>query len=73
MRPFARVAFALALAFSGAAGCATVRPWEREDLAKPAMRVGGDPDEAAQLDHTFAARESAMPAGTGSGGGCACN
>lgn len=30
--------------------------WEREDLAKPAMRVGGDPDDAAHLEHTFSAR-----------------
>lgn len=73
MRRAALVAAGLALALTGAAGCATVRPWEREDLAKPAMRVGGDPDEAAQLDHTFAARESAMPAEVGGGGGCGCN
>ncbi len=63
----------VALVLGASAGCATVRPWEREDLAKPAMRVGGDPDEAAQLEHTFAARESAMGAGSSAGGGCACN
>ena len=57
-----------------ASGCATVRPWQREDLAKPAMRVGGgDPDDAQHLDHVFAARESAMSAGVGGGGGCGCN
>ncbi len=54
-------------------GCATVRPWEREDLARPAMRVGGDPDENARMDHTLAAREGSMPAGVGRGGGCGCN
>lgn len=68
-----RLVVLLALIGCTASGCATVQPWEREQLAKPAMQVGGDPDDRAHLDHTFAARESAMPAGTGSGGGCACN
>lgn len=54
-------------------GCARVRPWERGTLADPAMQVGGEPEEAAQLDHTLAAREQAMPAGAGRGGGCGCN
>jgi len=67
------LAVLVAVALGASSGCATVRPWEREDLAKPAMRVGGDPDESAQLDHTFAARESAMGAGSSAGGGCACN
>lgn len=65
-----RLALVLALL---APACATVHPWQREDLAKPAMRVGGDPDQEAHLDHTFGARESGMNAGASAGGGCGCN
>ncbi len=33
------VAAAVAVAFAGG-GCASVRPWEREQMASPAMQVG---------------------------------
>lgn len=55
------------------AGCATVRPWERETLAEPAMAEPIDPDAAAFDAHLDGARESALDVGTAGGGGCGCN
>ncbi len=54
-------------------GCATVRPWERETLAEPAMAEPTDPDAAAFDAHLDGARESALDVGTAGGGGCGCN
>ncbi len=56
-----------------AAGCATVRPYEKEHLADPIMSFAGDAREAARETHWIEAREGST-GGTGSaGGGCACN
>ena len=63
----------LLVAASLAAGCATVRPWERDYQALPAMEV----DDT--LCHRFERnvevyREGAIGANGGkSGGGCGCN
>jgi hypothetical protein len=61
------------VAFLVASGCATVRPWERETLAKPAMAVDADPDREALRDHYLSVREGAVGALGGGGGGCGCN
>lgn len=54
-------------------GCATTKPWERADLARPEMRQDGDPESAALREHARATREGAV-GGTGQGGGgCGCN
>ncbi len=56
-----------------ASGCATVRPWEREDLARPTMISDQSPGEARFQQHARGAREGA-DGGTGeAGGGCGCN
>ena len=71
MRP---LALALALAGSSVAtGCATVRPWEREALAAPAMAEEPSPEGAAFDAHFAGAREGALDPGTAGGGGCGCN
>lgn len=66
----ARFVLLLALALSA---CSTTRPWERELLAKPAMRPDGDPDREALRHHFRSTREGAVGGFGGGGGGCGCN
>jgi hypothetical protein len=57
----------------GAAGCATVAPYERERLARPDMEVGRNSDAKAGEEHATAYREGSSGAIGSSGGGCGCN
>jgi hypothetical protein len=60
----------VALAVSG---CARVKPWERDQLARRDM--GWEPDalEAAREGHIYFSKEASMPGGSAGGGGCGCN
>jgi hypothetical protein len=61
------------LALIALAGCATVKPWEREHLARSAMIADQARGEARFQQHARGAREGA-DGGTGdAGGGCGCN
>lgn len=54
-------------------GCAQVKPWERDVLAKKEMALDPDPLHAALQQHIFFSKEAASGGyGTG-GGGCGCN
>jgi hypothetical protein len=64
---------ALALAALLAGGCATVKPWEREKLAKRKMLFGADPDELELDLHMQDAREGSSGGYGNAGGGCGCN
>jgi len=66
------VALALALAFA-CGGCKTVDPYERETLARPDMKLDGNPDLAASEDHATEVREGTSGGFGGGGGGCGCN
>jgi len=55
------------------AGCATVKPYEREHLARSDMQLDRDPDLASGSDHAGAYREGTGGAVGASGGGCGCN
>jgi hypothetical protein len=55
------------------AGCATVQPWEKGNLAKPAMTFGGDWLETRYADHVYTSREAASGGAGVGGGGCGCN
>jgi hypothetical protein len=57
----------------GAAGCATVQPWERGTLAKPSMALEEPPHQAAQKARTYGAKEGGAAASGVGGGGCGCN
>ncbi|WP_298825861.1 DUF4266 domain-containing protein [uncultured Piscinibacter sp.] len=50
-----------------------VKPYERERLADPIMRVGGDPLAARHREHVLVVREASRGANTAQGGGCGCN
>jgi hypothetical protein len=74
MRGAALVSMLVALLVGMLAGaCATTRPYEREDLARPEMALEPDRDEAALRQHFLGTREGAVGGGGGEGGGCGCN
>jgi hypothetical protein len=56
-----------------ASGCTHVEPWERNLLARPDMAWEVDDVTATQENHTYFAKEAAMPGGGVGGGGCGCN
>jgi hypothetical protein len=58
------------------AGCAhrpPVQPWQREHLAKRAMRFDADTQEDRFRQHWYGAREGGDLGYGQPGGGCGCN
>lgn len=72
-------AVALALAtlvvgsLCGCAGYASPRPWEKGDLAKPAMQFDTDALDAKLEQHIYTSKEGAAGGSGVGGGGCGCN
>lgn len=64
---------ALGLALCVAAGCATVKPYEREYLSRPSMDLEREATEAKFYSHVLEAREGATGGMGTAGGGCGCN
>ena len=58
---------------TGAAGCATVRPWDRDILAKPEMQFVTCAQLHAIDDHVYFSKEASMGGSSAAGGGCGCN
>ena len=56
-----------------AAGCASVKPWERDHLAQYGMRPNRDPLTTATREHLWFSREAANGGRSIGGGGCGCN
>ncbi len=71
--PLLLVSLLLAFMTLSAAGCAGVKPWERDLLARPDMQAEDDPHLAAFRSHTAFSKEGSLVGGSGSGGGCGCN
>jgi hypothetical protein len=68
-----RTALGLVVAATLAGGCARVKPWQREDLARRTMVADREPGETRFEQHARGSREGA-DGGTGhAGGGCGCN
>jgi hypothetical protein len=65
------------LAAVGATGCAhpppPIQPWQREYLARRALRFDIDPLENHFRQHWYGAREGADLGFGQPGGGCGCN
>jgi hypothetical protein len=61
------------LGLLGPAGCAAVKPWERETLALQDMAWDPDELEAARRAHVYWSKEGSLPGGSAGGGGCGCN
>ena len=72
LRSFAVAAALLAVAAS-AGGCASVKPWERDVLARKEMALDDDPMRAQLQNHIRFSKEGSLPVGGGGGGGCGCN
>ena len=53
--------------------CATVRPHERENLARRSMIVDEEPGEGRFRQHRDGSREGADGGTAHPGGGCGCN
>lgn len=54
-------------------GCASVKPWQREALARPDMNPDAEPLRAGLDDHTYFSKEAASGGRGFGGGGCGCN
>ncbi len=55
------------------AGCETVQPWERGNLAKPEMQWQPDPMEISLQAQINASKEASSGGEGAAGGGCGCN
>ena len=56
-----------------ASACTSVKPWERDQLARPEMQWDPDPLEAAQDNHMYFSKEGSSGSADAGGGGCGCN
>ncbi len=54
-------------------GCARVKPWQREDLARRTMIDDKEPGEARFDEHARGSREGSEGGSGSAGGGCGCN
>ena len=54
-------------------GCVTVKPWQREDLARRTMIDDQEPGEARFDGHARGSREGSEGGSGRAGGGCGCN
>jgi hypothetical protein len=54
-------------------GCGSVKPWEKGDLAKPAMAFDSDPLQSRLEQHIYFSKENASGGYGVGGGGCGCN
>ena len=68
------LAAALAIA-TAVAGCAWAppKPWEKGELAKPAMQFDANRLEARTQEHVYQSKEAATGGYGVGGGGCGCN
>jgi len=72
MRSSALIPLLLVVLLLGS-GCARVKPWERDLLARRDMGFEPDALEAAREGHIYFSKEASMPGGGAGGGGCGCN
>jgi hypothetical protein len=63
----------LLLFLLAATGCARVKPWERETLARSDMAWDPDELDATLRGHVYFAKEASLGGGGAGGGGCGCN
>jgi len=74
-RPRSALAVCVLVALSSLGGCAYAppQPWEKGNLAKPEMSMGGDPLDQAFTQHIYGSKEAASGGYGVGGGGCGCN
>ena len=54
-------------------GCAPVKPWQRDYIARDDMKFDPDPLEARSRQHLYSSKEAASGGYGVGGGGCGCN
>ena len=76
MKPSSMRSTVVVLATLLATGCSIqpwVKPYERERLADPIMKLSRDPLADKHREHVYEVREGARGAAGVQGGGCGCN
>lgn len=76
MKPSSMRSIVVVLAALLANGCSIqpwVKPYERERLADPIMKLSRDPLADKHREHVYEVREGARGAAGVQGGGCGCN
>ena len=63
----------LALLLALAAGCASVKPWDRDLLSQKKMQFNPLPLESAVDEHVYFSKEGSTGGLGHGGGGCGCN
>jgi len=66
----------LSLCLSLFVGCSfkSVKPWQKESLAKPIMQFGGIHEAVSKYEgHVYYSKEAARGGSGVGGGGCGCN
>lgn len=63
----------LMIAALGGCAISPPQPWERGNLARPAMTMGGDPLDQRFVQHIYGSKENASGGYGVGGGGCGCN
>jgi len=53
--------------------CTTVKPWEKNLLAKPSMALVADENENFLDEHIYFSKEASTGGQGVGGGGCGCN
>ncbi|NTU94075.1 MAG: DUF4266 domain-containing protein [Chlorobiaceae bacterium] len=61
------------IGMAGLVGCATVQPWEKQNLAKPQMTFEDDKLDRNYTEHIYSSKEAASGGSGVGGGGCGCN
>ena len=69
----ARGALLVLLMMTGLAGCSSVQPWEKQNLAKPEMTFEGDRLDTGYTEHIYSSKEASSGGAGVGGGGCGCN
>ena len=69
---YSMLAFLAVGASLGMAGCAAVKPFEREKLSDPIMDPGSHLSKQTLEQKFFSTREGSAGGGSGVGGGCGC-
>lgn len=63
----------LGAALIALSACSTVKPWQRDLLAKPQMALDSAPLQSALDDHIYFSKEASSGGRGFGGGGCGCN
>ena len=60
-------------ALSALTGCANVKPWQHDVLARSGMQIDADPLISGADGHIYFSREASKGGSAFGGGGCGCN